>query len=443
MTLTADMFASPGALTHPIFFDEGVSAHFTTNALVQAMIRVELALARVQAELGIIPGEAAEAIQSAGRTVKLSDTLIAEGVAKSGVPVPVLVERLRQEAGERGGGFVHFGATSQDIIDTAFCLCYRDALAIIQPRMSQLLDRLQALSNEHSGTVMMARTRGQLATPITLGLRIAQWAQPLIALENELEQLRTRALKVQIGGASGSRSALGVKGKKVSDGLADVLQLEPAPPWHTDRSGVRQLAAWLEQVTTALAKIGKDLSLSARGEIAEISAGPSGGSSAMPHKNNPVVAEFLQSIQLLAQALGAGLTASSVQSEERDGVAWPLEWHLMPQLLSATAAALNHSLVLLADFRPDVQAMKERVLSNPEALAEAVVATLSEHMSQQEATQRVKAALRAGEGFVDALLRNAPSPVTQGQLSDLHQYLGPAKDVAGQIFASRNQSKST
>ncbi|EFO30296.1 3-carboxy-cis,cis-muconate cycloisomerase [Roseibium sp. TrichSKD4] len=440
MTSNTDTYPAPDALTHPIFFDEAVSSHFTTSAVLDAMIRVELALARVQAELGIIPGEAAEAIQSAGRTVKFPDALIAEGVAKSGVPVPVLVDCVRQEAGERGGGFVHLGATSQDIIDTAFGLCYRDALEIINTRLGQLLDRLEALSSEYAETVMMARTRGQLATPITLGLRIAQWAQPLVALENELGQVRKRTLKVQFGGASGSRSALGGNGKKVSDALAEVLQLEPAPPWHTDRSGVRQLAAWLEQMTCALAKIGKDTSLSARGEIAEISAGPGGGSSAMPHKHNPVVAEFLQSIQLLAQALGAGLSASSVQSEDRDGVAWPLEWHLMPQLLSATAAALNHALVLLADFRPDMQAMKERVLSNPEAMAETAVAALSEHMSRQEAAERVKAALRADEGFVDAVLRNAPSPITRDRLFDLHRYLEPAKEVSEQIFASRTQS---
>jgi 3-carboxy-cis,cis-muconate cycloisomerase len=224
------MSATDGVLTHPLFGNATLRAWFSDDALIGAMLEVEAALAEVQADLGMVPPGVAAEIAPVCRSAKLLRAPIAEGVAAAGVPVPALLSELRHGLSSDACDWVHYGATSQDIVDTAFCLQFGKALSQIEVRLGQVIDQLSILSDIHRNTLMLARTRGQLATPITFGLRAAQWAQPLIAIEAGLDRLRADVLRVQSSGAFGSRSAVGAQGQAVTDGVAALLGLSSAPP---------------------------------------------------------------------------------------------------------------------------------------------------------------------------------------------------------------------
>ncbi len=408
---------------------------FSDASVIAAMVRVEAALAAVEAELGLIAADAAKEIASLSASGLDSDS-IAEGVRSAGVPVPALVAQMRQQLSSDAADALHWGATSQDIVDTALCLCFGDALDLIESDLGRLIDVLKAESDKARDVPMLARTRGQLATPITAGLRIAQWAQPLIALEAELPSVRQAALRVQFGGASGSRSVVHPHGREISVGLARELGLADGPSWHTARSGFRRLANWLVRLVEATGKIGRDLSVSARGEIGEMRGGGGGGSSTMPHKSNPVTAEALQSLVILAQSHEAGLAAAAVHAEERDGTTWPVEWAMFPALFEATGAALDHATRLVSALEIDAEAMSKRIGDNPEALAEAASFALAPSLGLVAAKRLVAEALKAPKPFMEALA--ARSDFDWSAWDPHMQSRAAAREMAEEIFAARS-----
>ncbi|MEM9811159.1 MAG: lyase family protein [Pseudomonadota bacterium] len=422
-------------LTRPIFGHAETADLFSDRALAAAMVDVEVALAEGQAELGLIP--AAAAVEIAGlRTRPLDLDALEAGVRSTGVPVPALVAELRAMLSPMAADWLHYGATSQDIVDTALVLSIRQALDALEGQLEILIDRLEALSQAHRATLMVARTRGQLATPITFGLRAAQWALPLIKLEAEAQSVRGAALCVQFGGASGSRSATGAE---TAAAMAARLDLPPAPPWHTDRSGLRRLSAWLERMIHALAKLGGDVAVSQRGEVGELrTAG--GGSSTMPHKSNPVRAEALQALAVFATACTAGLSSSSVHIEERDGAMWSIEWSLLPSLMEAAAAAVDHALSVLSDLSVDAKAMAARLEAAPAVLSEATVFALSRKLGRQDATGHVKDRL-AKDGDLRALLTDELGADGANALSP-RNFIEPAAAVADQVFMQRRRRTS-
>ncbi len=430
---------APGYLTQPIFGDQGIAACFRDAAMTAAMLRVEAALATAQAQVGVIPQAAAKEIAARATTLDVPSPALAQGVAKSGVPVPALVAHLKQALSAQSADWVHFGATSQDIVDTASTLCFGAALDQIAPALAALIDSLAQQSATYCDTVFLARTRGQLATPITFGLRIAQWAQPLIALEAELPELRSRALRIQLGGASGSRAMLGAAGADIAAAMARELGISDSAPWHTDRSGIRALSGWLDRLVAALSKIGADLALSSRGEVAEAYGGAGGGSSTMPHKSNPVTAEALQSLACLAQACAAGLGASAVHAEERDGRMWAVEWLLMPQMFEGAGAALHHAQGLCDTLRVREDAMLDRIAAVPEVMAEAAVFALAPSIGRQQAEACVKQALASGAGLKAGLAAQDHAGVDWDQVLDPVACVPASAAVADQIFAAREK----
>lgn len=423
-------------LSDPLFGHAPIRSCFSDESVVQAMVRVEAALARVQSQMQVIPADAACAIALLENDAGIDHGPLSTGVAKAGVPVPALVKALREKLSPEHGDWLHYGATSQDIVDSGLNLCYGRALDLLAAEQTKLLNTLQARAFEHKDVIMLARTRGQLATPITFGLRVAQWAQPLVALESELAQIKSRALRVQFGGASGSRSALGAGGRETASRLAEQLGLSDSPPWHTDRSAYRLMSAWLVQLVVSLSKIGLDISLSARGEIAELSAGAGGGSSTMPHKSNPVTAEALQSLKPIATACEAGLTASSLHAEERDGSMWPVEWFLFPVLFESAGAALRHASALIDSMAPDAVAMEQRIRLQEPVLSEAAVFALAKTIGRQAAVQSVTKALSANEPLIDALSTMHPE-ICWAEVLDPAQGNASALAVIEQIFSAR------
>lgn len=397
------------ALLGPLLGDAQAAETLSEARFVAHMITVEAALARACGAVGLIPQDVAARLSDALAQTHVDPRDLGAGTAAAGVPVPALVKQLQAGLGP-DGQFLHWGATSQDIVDCAHVLQWRDMLDMLAVRVGQLLDALQHASDTHSDTLMAGRTRSQVATPISFGLRIATWAQPLIALEAALPDMRARLLRVQFGGASGSASAVGVHGAALSAALAHELGLADAPCWHTDRMAIMALGGWLAGVSAALAKAARDLVTLGRSEIAEARAGTGGGSSTMPQKSNPVGAEAVITLADWTACLQPALTRAASPLEERDGAAWALEWLALPQMGVATAAALRHALDLTTSLTADPARMAAQLdAGHGAALAEAASFALAAHMPRPDAQNLVK----------DALARAKADDITLPQALDL------------------------
>lgn len=412
-------------LVGPIFSDADLEALFSSRALARAMTTVEAALSRAQGRLGMIPSDAAAAIDAAAEAMTPPEAALATGVAASAVPVQALVARLKAAVGAPHASWVHWGATSQDIVDTAMVLQHLSALGQLSQRLASLVDALEAHSRRSVGLVMAARTRGQIATPISLGLRIAQRAQLLVALEAETAALTAGLGVVQFGGGHGSRSAVAPNGAAWMKALASELVLAPAPPWHVDRSVFRRYSQWLARLVAPLAKLGGDLALLGRSEAREASAGLAGGSSTMPHKANPISADALRALHAVSIACEAGLASVASHLEERDGGAWSAEWLLLPRHAVTGGAPLRHAERLVATLQPDAARMVETLEQTPTAFAESAAFALARTIGRDAALALVAAALANPKvGFKQALIDAGGRPDLVEAAFD------PARDVA-------------
>jgi 3-carboxy-cis,cis-muconate cycloisomerase len=341
-----------------LWSDGEVAELLADRALIGAMLEVEAVLAEAGQVAGLVPAAAAAAIAATARGLDITPEMLAAATARDGVPIPALVQRLRRAVTGEAAGFVHLGATSQDVLDSAMMRQAGQVLAVIDRRVA----RLTALADAHRATMMAGRTRGQIALPVPLGLRIAGWAAPLIRHRRRLTELRPRLLVATLGGPVGSLSCIDPDAAaRLEAEFADRLGLTlPPMPGHAQRDGMAELGSWLSLVAGALGKIGTDLLVMARSEIAEVRIGGAGGSSAMPHKRNPVRAELLvAAAREVAGRLGA-LHGALIHAEERDGAAWTAEWQSWPAMAVATAAALNHADGLLDDLEIDAPAMQAR-----------------------------------------------------------------------------------
>ncbi|WP_192243567.1 3-carboxy-cis,cis-muconate cycloisomerase [Mesorhizobium silamurunense] len=320
--------------------DDEAARHFSVEADIAAMLAFERALAEAEAECGAIPHEAGAAIVKALAAFRPDTAKLRAGVAKDGVAVPELVRQIRAAAGAQHGEFVHFGATSQDVIDTSLVLRLRQAIDHIGLLLSENIVRLAGLKEEFGDRALTAMTRMQPAIPITAADRIASWRTPLERHQQRLKELSGRLLVVQFGGAAGTFDKLGDKAPAVRVALAAKLDLGDAPQWHSQRDALAEFAAWLSLVTGSLGKFGQDVALMAQaGADIELSGG--GGSSAMPHKQNPVKAEALVALARFNATQLSGMHQALVHEQERSGAAWTLEWLILPQMVVATAAALR------------------------------------------------------------------------------------------------------
>lgn len=389
--------------------DPEIAALIDDRAAIRAMLRVEAALAEAGAEAGVIPRRSAEAIMAAAGRLEIAPAELAAGMARDGVPVPALVARLRDALPEDIRGHVHFGASSQDIVDTAMVLTSREALAVLRARLAALVDGLAALAALHARDLVAGRTRHQLATPTTFGLIVAGWALPLARHVERIDALGPRFALLSLGGSSGNLAALGAAGPEVEARMAAALGLGlPDLPWHAARDGVAELGSVLALVAGTLGKIGADLLVLAQDEVAEARPGAGGGSSTMPHKANPVAAELLVTLARVAGERAAALMAAVVTTNERDGSAWTSEWIALPDLFAATGAATRIAADMLAGLQVDREAMAARVLAAPGRLhSEPAVFALAAVMPRGPAEAHVAAAAKraAAEGrhLVEAL----------------------------------------
>jgi 3-carboxy-cis,cis-muconate cycloisomerase len=338
--------ALPYPLLNVLVGDEEVGALFSNEAELAAMLRVEVALADAQAEIGLIGQDAANQILKASASFKPDWRKLAEGLTQDGVVVPQFVKQLRAAVGDPHGKAVHLGATSQDIIDTALILRLKSIIEIMGGRIDRLIEALHAHKARDGSLRLMAHTRMQQALPFSVADKIDTWLQPLERHREALQSLAPRLLVLQLGGPVGTRGELEGRGDTVADAMAERLGLGYAPSWHSQRDRIGEFAAFLSLLSGTLGKIGQDVALMAQNEVAEVRLAGGGGSSAMPHKSNPVSAEVLVTLARFNAGLLGTLHQALVHENERSGAAWTLEWLVLPQMVVSTAAGLKKAGIL-------------------------------------------------------------------------------------------------
>lgn len=327
--------------------DDEIAPQFTPEADHEEMVYFEEALAAAEGAEGVIPdvsaGYIAERIGGFGADFAALRT----AAARDGVVVPEFVRQLRAFIGAPHGQYIHFGATSQDVIDTSLILRLRPVVDDFCLRLEALVTVLAQLDRRFGARPIMGRTRMQEAMPIRVSDRIGSWRAPLQRDLDRLDELTPRLLVLQFGGAVGTLDVLGDKAQAVAARLAAQLDLRlPDHAWHSQRDNLAELAGWLSLVSGSLGKIGADIALMAQNGIGEIALEGGGGSSAMPHKQNPVGAEVLVALARYNATLIGGMHSALVAEQERSGAAWTLEWLVLPQMVTTTAAGLRTALAL-------------------------------------------------------------------------------------------------
>lgn len=389
--MAVSVFDSP--LYRDLFHDAELGKLFTDSAEVRAMMLVEGSLAKVQGELGLIPEESAKFIHRASMEIQIDPAGLAAETGTSAVCIPALVKAFRKliEAPEHAP-FVHWGATSQDIVDTALALRLRQVCGVFDTRLAALLDGLAAQADAHAALPMAARTWGQAATPTSFGAVVAGWGQPLIRHRERLAELRPRLLRVSLAGASGTLSAMGPKGGEVRAGLAASLALsDPQESWHSTRDSVAEFASWMTNVAGSLAKAGEDMLAMVTSGIGELRLGQGGGSSTMPQKQNPVGPSLLVALARQMVGLNANIQTAMQHRQQRDGTAWLVEWMSLPQMVMALGRALTVAEELSRTITPQPDAMDKGIDDGLGLIyAEALSFALAETMPRPDAQAAVK-----------------------------------------------------
>jgi 3-carboxy-cis,cis-muconate cycloisomerase len=337
------------------------------RAWLEAMLAAERALARAEAEVGVIPAAAAESVAGACAAERYDANALADEGRRVGNPAEPLVRALREQVGGEAAEYVHWGATSQDIMDTAAVLVARSACELVDVELGGVAGACARLADEYRGTVLAARTLLQQATPTSFGLKAAGW---LVAVVRARSGVRRVELPAQLGGASGTLAALGDRGLDVLQAYARELALpEPAVPWHTARLPFAELGAALSIAAGVTEKIALDLALLGQTEIAEVREPADGGSSTMPHKRNPVGSTLTRACALRARAAAGVLTAALAQENERAAGAWHAEWGALTDALAFTGGAVSWLRQTLEGLEVDAERMRENL--RPETLSEA------------------------------------------------------------------------
>lgn len=331
-TLLASAFTTPE-----------IEAAVNERAWLQGMLDFESALAWALAEADVMPRAAAEAIAGACDADRFDVQALGAATAAGGNPAIPLVKQLTAQVPESVAGYVHWGATSQDVIDTATMGVVRNALAIIQDELEIVAAQCADLAEQYRSTVMVGRTLLQQALPITFGLKAAGWHAQIDRVRSELDRVRRKAPTVQLGGAVGTLASLEGSGERILRSVAHRLELnEPELPWHTARDRVIRIQSTLGLVAGSMGKIAGDIALMMQTEVGEYSEAAAGGSSTMPHKRNPVASTLALAAAQRVTGMMSGAFASLLQQHERAAGPWHAEWDTLFDMLRLTAAAVRH-----------------------------------------------------------------------------------------------------
>jgi 3-carboxy-cis,cis-muconate cycloisomerase len=415
--MASTMFDS--VLYRDVFSTPAMRAVFSDEAQLKAYVQAEVALAVAQGEAGVIPQEAAQAIARQAPTIAFDSEQLKTDTENVGYPIVGLVRQLSQQLGE-AGRYVHWGATTQDIMDTATVLQLREAVALIEAQLVEVMATLADLARLHRDTPMAGRTHLQQALPITFGHKVAIWLSALQRSADRLAQAKPRALQAQLGGAVGTLASLGERGLDVRAAYARALGLnEPDITWHVARDGL--------------------------GEVFEPFSSHRGASSTMPQKRNPISSEVLLANAKMSRDAASLMLDSMVQDLERATGPWHCEWLALPQVCLLTAGSLAQAQFMLSGLIVDQAAMKRNLASTRGLIvAEAVMMGLAPALGRQLAHDEVYAACREAftrsEPLLDALLRRPAiaAALPRDQLAALCEpsnYLGTAGAMVDRVLA--------
>jgi 3-carboxy-cis,cis-muconate cycloisomerase len=408
-------------------------AIFSEERGLQAMLDVEVALARAEAALGVIPAAAAEAIAAVARADLLDRAAIVAGTENVGYPIVPLTKQLAALAGPDAGRYVHWGATTQDILDTALVLQLRDGLHALERDLAATARALAARATLHAADVMAGRTHLQHALPITFGYKCAIWLAPLLDGLVALRALGPRTGVVQFGGAVGTLASLGARGRDVAAALAAELGLDlPDAPWHADRARIAETACTLAIVCGSLAKFATDVILLMQTEVAEVfepQAPGRGGSSTMPQKRNPVASEYVIAAARGVRALAPLSIEALAGDHERSTGPWQSEAIALPQMFVLASAAFAQARALAEGMTVDPRRMRNNLdLTHGLIVAEAVTMALAEKFGKRDAHHVVEAAcaraLETGADLADILAADERVAARFGP-ADLRRMLAP------------------
>lgn len=376
-----------------LFTAASIDSLFSDEAVIGEMLRFESALAAVQAALGEIPGEAALAIGECCSLKFIDVKEILRSAERDGNPAIPLVKALGKRvaaASAEATKYVHLGATSQDVIDTGLMLCTKRALILLIADLKSIEQRLADLIERHRSTFMPGRTLLQHARPICFSLKAAGWLEGVVRCRKALQEDAATSLAVQFGGAVGSLAASGPKALEILSALARKLELTiPASPWHTQRDRIGRLGMDLALVGTALAKIAQDIVLLMQTEVAELAedlGSGGGGSSTLPHKQNPIAPTKILANAKRIPALAAALLTSMVHEHERSAGGWHAEWVVFPELIRAVGGSAAQALDLVSGLKVHVERMKANMeMSNGLIYAENVSVNLAKSLGKSAA----------------------------------------------------------
>lgn len=387
-------------LLAPMLSSAAMRAVCDDRATLQNMLDFEAALARAEAAAGVIPASAVGPIEAACKADAFDMAALAEAATRSGNLAIPLVKVLTANVGKadsEAARYVHWGATSQDVIDSATMLGLRAAIDALDADLSRAIKGFATLARAHRNTAMVARTWLQHALPMPFGLKAAEYASSLARARCRLRRLRRDGLALQFGGAAGTLAALGDNGLAVAERLAQELNLPlPEAPWHTHRDRIAEAASHFAILAGTCGKIARDVSLMMQTDVAEAfePAGEGrGGSSTMPHKRNPVAAASALGCATMAPQLAATIFAAQVQDHERSAGPWHAEWPTLPQLMLVTSGAL----AAIVDIAEGLDVDAARMRSNLDAthgliMAEAVTFALADKIGKSDAHHLIEAA---------------------------------------------------
>ena len=429
---------------------------FTDEARIQGMLDFEAALARAEASCGIVPASQAQIIAGKCRAKYFDFAAIAKDAALAGNLAIPLIRKLTElvvRENKDAARFVHWGATSQDIIDTGCILQMRGALDLFDQEMARLSDILIALAEKHCATPVVARTWMQQALPTTFGFIVAGWLDAITRHRKRLAEIKPRVLALQFGGAVGTLAALGGRGPQVAKALAEELRLAlPAIPWHAHRDRIVELATTLGLCAGTFDKIARDISLHTQTEIAELFepfVEGRGGSSTMPHKRNPVTCALVLAAATRLPGLVATLLSAMPQEEQRGLGGWQAEWETLPDIVRLSGGALHHLAEMLPGLEVDAARMRRNLeLTNGLIFAEAVTMALGDRMGRMPAHLLVEAACKKvpeqNRHLKDILredsgLRGHLTPADLESLFDVRNYLGSADEFIRRVIAEARE----
>lgn len=452
----------PARLIEALATTEAMSEVFSDASVLEALLEFEVALARAEASLGVIPRRAAEAIAASAKPSAFDIAELARGILRAGTPGIPIAKMLIEVVAENdaaAASFVHWGATSQDVSDTALVLLLKKARPVLMKDLVRTEKALSRLSQQHKRTVMLGRTLLQAAPPITFGLKAAGWLSSVRDGREQLEAAFEGALMLQFGGATGTLAALGRNGVAVANALGRRLGLTvPEAPWHTRRERLGALVCACGLVTVTLGKMARDVSLLMQNEVAEASepgGDGRGGSSTMPHKQNPIACSLALASATRVPGLVASFLSAMVQEHERGVGGWQAEWQIVASVVQSLAMVAESMAEVAEGLAIDEKKMRANIRNTQGAVfAERAAMALAPRVGRSAAQKILKGALLRSARQAKPLSRALAEtdevvkhlePAWLRDLENPEAYLGSAEHFRTALISgsSRKSAKGT